>query len=126
MTDEPSFGPGDRFPVQFVWQLPEGDYIRAVFEAEVRSLDPYMQRYNVLLRHFVAGRQEASNGTPRDPAERAREYWERVAAIPGAHIHLAYEAADGRPLRLRLATLTGEHRYFKQRRPSPPPPDTQS
>lgn len=115
MEGAPRFGPGDSFPVHFVWRLPDGDYIRAVFEARVVALDPFMRRYVVDLGSFLGGRQERSDGRPRDPAERAREYWGLVAAIPGAQIKLAYEAADGRPLQLRLTTLTGEHRYFHER-----------
>ena len=29
---------GDTFPIQFVWQLPDGDFLRAVFAAHVEAL----------------------------------------------------------------------------------------
>jgi hypothetical protein len=103
---------GDTFPVQFVWKLPEGDFLRAVVEAEVLHIDQSTQKYVVKLRKLVAGRQESESGEMRPVDELARDYWRLVGRIPGKKVSLAFEAEDGRPLWLRLTTLTGEHRFF--------------
>lgn len=103
---------GDDFPLQLIWQLPDGDYLRAVFRARVTDHDHPLDRYIVRLEALVAGRQEASDGRTRSTEALSRDYWARVGAIIGRRIHLAYEAADGRPLQLRLATLTGDHTFF--------------
>jgi hypothetical protein len=42
----------------------------------------------------------------------ARDYWRLVGRIVGKRVSLAFEVEDGRPLWLRLTTLTGEHRFF--------------
>jgi hypothetical protein len=109
---QPTYQPGRTFSLQLVWQLPDGDFLRAIFEAEVLALDPSLDRYLLRLQRLVAGRQEAPDGTPRAEAELSSDYWPLVGRIIGKKIHIAYEAADGRPLRLRLATLTGEHTFF--------------
>jgi hypothetical protein len=103
---------GDTFPVQFVWKLPEGDFLRAVFEAEVRHIDGSTNKYVVELRKLVAGRQESESGEMRSVDELARDYWRLVGRIPGKKVSLAFEVEDGRPLWLRLTTLTGEHKFF--------------
>jgi hypothetical protein len=103
---------GDSFPVQFVWQLPEGDFVRAVFQAEVLFLVPAAEKYIVRLNQLVAGRQESERGEMRPKEALTKAYWALVGQIMGRKISLAYEAADGRPLHLRLATLTGEHNFF--------------
>lgn len=103
---------GDSFPVQFAWKLPEGDYIRAVFEAEVLDLVPAADKYVVRLNRLVAGRQETELGERMETASFSREYWPMVGQIVGKTITLAYEADDSRALHLRLATLTGEHSFF--------------
>jgi hypothetical protein len=108
----PNHQVGDTFTVQFVWQLPEGDFLRAIFEAEVLALDPQMERYRIRFRQLTAGRQETAEGIGRSESELATGYWAMVGRIVGKQIKLAYEADDGRPLRLRLATLTGEHTFF--------------
>ncbi len=105
--------PGAQFEVHFVWQLPEGgDYVRAIFQAEVLAIIDPAQRYLVRLKQFLAGRQESPEGIIRSRQELAHPYWERVVALAGRKITLAWEATDGRPLHLRLATLTGEHDFF--------------
>jgi hypothetical protein len=45
-------------------------------------------------------------------ADLTREYWALVGRLQGRRITIAFEAADGRPLHLRLETLTGEHNFF--------------
>lgn len=105
---------GDEFLVQFVWKLPDGDFIRAIFRAEVLSLEPKTDRYVVRLKELVAGRQESESGEMRPREALAGEYWTYVGQIAGHRLALAYEAADGRALHLRLATLTGEHNYFSR------------
>ncbi len=104
--------PGETFLVQFVWQLPDGDFIRALFVAEVLALDEGLDRYRLRLQKWQAGRQETPAGDRRPPAEAAKAYWSLVQNLTGRQIYLAYEVEDGRPIRLRLETLTGEHTFF--------------
>lgn len=104
--------PGENITVQFVWQLPDGDFIRALFTAEVLALDERLDRYLIQLQKWEAGRQESPAGDPRPAAEAAKEYWALVQSLTGRRLYLAYEVEDGRPLRLRLDTLTGEHTFF--------------
>jgi hypothetical protein len=108
----PNHQVGDIFTVQFVWQLPDGDFLRAIFEAEVLALDANLDRYLLRLQQLVAGRQETAEGLARPETELAADYWALVGRVVGKKIYLAYEADDGRPLRVRLATLTGEHTFF--------------
>lgn len=103
---------GDTFPLQFAWRLPEGDYLRAVFQAEVLDLAPEADKYIVRLTSLIAGRQEDESGDLRPGEELSREYWSLVGDLVGRKITVAYEADDGRALYMRLATLTGEHNYF--------------
>lgn len=106
---------GEKFPVQFVWQLPDGDYLRAIFNGEVIGLDKEWDRYVLRLERLMGGLQEDPAGTPRDQSDYTHQYWAKIGSILGSTIHLAYEADDGRPIRLRLTTLTGEHNYFSRR-----------
>lgn len=104
---------GEFFNIQFVWQLPDnGDFIRAVMKAEVLELQPEADKYVVRLTELLGGRQESPTGEPRDVAELTKAYWGLVGQIVGSKIIVAYEAEDGRPLHLRLSTLTGEHKFF--------------
>ena len=100
--------------VQYVWELPDRDYLRAVFKAKITAVDPSMMRYEVKLMDLIAGRQEAPNGQPRPKEELSREYWTKVWSFVEAEVHVAYEVADGQPIRMRLATLTGEHKHFSR------------
>lgn len=111
---QPTYQPGQRFTIQLVWQVPEGDFLRGIFEVAVLGLDPRLERYLLRLERLVAGRQEGPDGTARSEAEVSKEYWALVGRIIGKKIYLAYEADDGRPLRLRFATLTGEHTLFSR------------
>lgn len=103
---------GESFPLQFAWRLPQGDYLRAVFLAEVVDLVPEADKYIARLIKLEAGRQEDEQGGLRPTEQFSKEYWLMVADLVGRKITVAYEADDGRALYLRLATLTGEHNYF--------------
>ena len=107
-----NYQPGDAFPVHFVWELPDGDYVRAIFEAEVEKLDFRLDRYLLRLRDLKAGRQETPSGEMRPKEELSLNYWAMVRDLIGKRVHLAFEADDGRPIKLRLDTLTQEHRFF--------------
>jgi len=103
---------GDSFPLQFAWQLPDGDYIRAVFKAEVLDLVPEADKYVVRLNKLVAGRQENEDGELKPQETFSSEYWSIVEGLVGRKITIAYESDDSRAIHLRLATLTGEHNFF--------------
>jgi hypothetical protein len=106
---------GESFDIQFVWQLPDGDYIRAVFSAEILDIIEAAQKYFVRLTTFRAGRQESADGKlTRSQQERSAEYWPLVLDLVGRRVTLAWETADGRPLHMRLMTLTGEHDFFSR------------
>ena len=111
---EASYTVGETFRLHFVWRIPNEDYLRAIFETEVLLLDELSGKYVVLLSEFVAGRQESNQGETRLGDELARDYWGLVANLVGQRISVAYEADDGRPLWLRLETLTGEHNFFRR------------
>jgi hypothetical protein len=112
--EDASFAVGDTFRLHFVWKIPGEDYLRAIFEAEVLHLDEPSNKYVVLLSEFLAGRQESSEGEMRSLENVARDYWSLVAGLAGRRISIAFEADDGRPLWLRLETLTGEHNFFRR------------
>lgn len=103
---------GESFPLQFAWRLPEGDYLRAVFQAEVLDLVPEADKYIARLNKLEAGRQEDELGKLRPSEQFTKEYWALVADLVGRKITVAYEADDGHALYMRLATLTGEHNFF--------------
>jgi len=117
---EANYNVGETFRIQFVWRTASGDFLRAIFLAEVQKLDPESGKYVVLLKEFQAGRQEDSEGEIRPKEEVDREQWQRVAGLAGRRISVAYEADDGRPLWLRLETLTGEHNFFSRLNEIPP------
>jgi hypothetical protein len=105
---------GDSFPLQFAWRLPEGDYIRSVFQAEVLDLVPEADKYVVRLKELVAGRQENEDGELKPQETFSSEYWSMVEGLVGRKITIAYEADDGRAIHMRLATLSGEHNFFSR------------
>ena len=111
---------GQAFNVQFVWRIQNGDFLRAIFKSEVLTLDSVSGKYVVLLTEFLAGRQEDADGEMRSVEEVTKEYWAMVSGLTGRRISLAYEADDGRPLWLRLETLTGEHNFFSRLNEIPP------
>ncbi len=110
--DKTNLEVGSSFSVQFIWQLPNNDFIRAIFKAEVLELMPSADKYVVRLSELVAGRQESASGETLLKEELSSDYWALVGRIQGRRATLAYESDDGRPLRLRLATLTGKHTFF--------------
>lgn len=103
---------GDHFPVQFVWRLPNENYLRAVFDAEVLEHVDRADKYLLRLHKLVAGRQEDAEGELIPLEEYSKEYWALVGKLQGHRVSIAYEVDDGRALHLRLATLTGEHDFF--------------
>lgn len=113
-TDRTQYQIGQSFPVQFAWHLPDGDYIRAVFEALVLDLVPNADKYVIRLTELIAGRQENSQGQLRPQEKFSTEYWRLVGDLIGRKLTIAFEADDSRAINLRLATLTGEHNYFSR------------
>jgi hypothetical protein len=105
---------GETFVLQFAWHLPDGDYIRAVFPAEVLDHVPAADKYVVRLGDLQAGRQEDADGVLRPTEAFSKEYWALVGGLAGRKMTIAYEADDGHAVHLRLATLTGEHNYFSR------------
>jgi hypothetical protein len=105
---------GESFPIQFAWRLPDGGYLRAVFEAQVLGLIEPADKYLVRLDRLLAGREETHEGTPKLKEELSADYWALVGRLIGRKITLAYEADDGRALYMRLETLTGEHNFFSR------------
>lgn len=103
---------GESFALQFAWRLPDGDYLRAIFQAEVVDLVPVADKYIIILRQFVAGREDDVEGNVKPLTSLDGENWDMVRGLAGRKITIAYEADDGHPLYLRLATLTGEHNFF--------------
>ncbi len=103
---------GQSFPLQFAWRLPQGDYLRAVFLADVLDLVPEADKYIVRLSKLEAGRQEDEDGKLIPTEQFSVEYWTLINGLVGRKITVAYEADDSRALHLRLATLTGEHNFF--------------
>lgn len=106
------YQPGDTFALQFAWRLPDGDYLRAVFEAHVLELVPAADKYVIRLNRLLAGREDAPDGHPKPSEALTRSYWSLVGGLIGRKMTIAYEADDGRALYLRLETLTGEHNFF--------------
>ena len=66
---------GDSFDIQFVWQLPDGDYLRAVFSAEVLTSSKQRKIFRALdrLQGWTTGIGRTANTRSRD--ERSTEYW---------------------------------------------------
>lgn len=98
--------------MQFIWRLPEGDYVRAIFRAEILDTIPNAEKYLVRLVELLAGRQETKDGEMRPKEEMTIPYWVLVREIIGNKVTVAYEVEDGRPLHMRLTTLIGEHDFF--------------
>jgi len=112
---------GDFFIIQFVWTLPDGDFIRTLFKAEVLDIIPSADKYMVQLVELIAGSQEDKKGIGRDKPDFNKAYWRLVVELIGNRVTVAWEVEDGRPLHMRLATLTGEHDFFtRYNRPQKP------
>lgn len=109
---EAHFAVGEAFPLQFAWRLPDGGYLRAVFDALVLDYVPAADKYMVRLSRLIAGREETEDGNAKSSADLSAEYWQLVGGLVGRRITVAYEADDGRALHMRLETLTGEHNFF--------------
>jgi hypothetical protein len=104
--------PDDTFTVQFVWRLKEGNFVRAFFKASVLELHAEAEKYLVQLDELLAGQEEGSGGAILPKEEMTLPYWAMVVRLIGRKVLLAAEVADGRPVRLRLATLMGLHNFF--------------
>ena len=111
---------GQVINIQFVWRIPEGDFLRAVFDGEVQKIDQLSEKYVVQLDNWKAGRQESPEGAMRPLEQVSRDNWALVARLRGQRISLSFEATDGRALFLRYETLTGEHNYFRRLNELPP------
>lgn len=109
---EAHYNIGETFPAQFAWRLPDGDYLRAVFKAEVVGVVEAADKYVVRLLELIAGRQENADGELRPTGDFNQEYWALVGRLIGRRITIAFEADDGRAVHFRLETLTGDHNYF--------------
>lgn len=109
---KPQFDLNETFPIQFVWKLETGDFLRAIFTVRVLEMDWEMLRYRIVLESFDAGRQESEAGETRPQEQYTRDDWARVAQLVGRQIKVAFEVDDGRPIRLKRETLTGENRFF--------------
>ena len=109
---EATYQVGEQFQLQFIWKLPSEQYIRAIFQGKVVELQPQEDRYLVQLTQFLAGGQEDVDGTPLPQSSYDKQWWANVIALQKRYIQVAYEAADGRPLYMRLPTLTSEHTFF--------------
>jgi hypothetical protein len=103
---------GESFTLQFAWKLPQGDYLRAVFDAEVLDTVTAADKYIVRLNKLIAGRQESKDGDMRDKEALSQKYWAMVGQLIGNKVTVAYEVDNGHALHMRLATLTGEHNFF--------------
>lgn len=108
-----NYNPGESFPLHFVWQLPSGDFLRAVYRAEVIAHDLDLDRYLLRLAELVVGRQETPQGDMRPKEEMDLPFWKMATELIGKRVYLAFEVDDERPIRLRLDTLTQEHRFFR-------------
>ncbi|MFO7539829.1 MAG: hypothetical protein R6X32_17465 [Chloroflexota bacterium] len=104
--------PEDTFTIQFVWRLNEGNFVRAYFEARVLETQPKAEKYLVQLDELLAGQEEGPGGVILPKADMSLPYWAMVVRLIGRKVLLAAEVADGRPVRLRLATLMGVHNFF--------------
>jgi hypothetical protein len=102
----------DTFTVQFVWRLNEGNFVRAFFRARVLETQTEAEKYLVCLDELVAGQEEGPNGVILPKEAMTLPYWAMVVRLIGRKVLLAAEIADGRPVRLRLATLIGVHDFF--------------
>lgn len=107
-----TYAVGEEFLIHFVWQIPNADFIRAIFAAEVINLDQSTNRYIIKLKELKAGRQENESGKILPHQAFSEEHWRLVGELIGRQAAVAYETADGRPVRLRLTTLTREHKFF--------------
>ena len=97
---------GDNFRIHFVWKIPNEHFVHALFEAKVLDIDSEADRYLISLPELLAKKEEDENGVALPEEEHSADYWQMVYRLIGRRAHIAYEADDGRPLYLRLPTLT--------------------
>ncbi len=69
---EAHYRTGQSFPVQFAWRLPDGEYLRAVFQADVLELVATANKYVTRLSYLLAGREEAADGEPKPGRRRTK------------------------------------------------------
>lgn len=103
---------GETFRIHFVWKIPNEHYVRALFVAQVLDIDLEADRYLIKLTELLAKREEDERGEGLPEEQHTAEYWDMVYRLTNRLAHVAFEADDGRPLFLRLPTLTLEHKYF--------------
>jgi hypothetical protein len=98
--------PDETFPVHMGWTLPDGIRLRVTFEVQVEALELDRNRMRCRLL------QVQSAGGSRPESEVDPEYFEHVMGLIGKRAMIPLDARQGIVLPLRLATLTGEHKYF--------------
>jgi hypothetical protein len=98
--------PGDIFSLHLGWQLPDGNRLQVTFESKVEALELDKNRMCCQLLRV----QAASGNRPEEEVEAA--YFEQVMELIGKRALVPMDALEGIVLPLRLATLTGEHRFF--------------
>ena len=98
--------------LQFVWKLPDRSYLRTIFDARITGLDTVQERYIVHLKALIASKEEDESGVLKPLDQWSLSYWDLVQNLINKYAAVAYEAADGRPLLLRISTLTLEHSFF--------------
>lgn len=106
------YKPKDSFHVQFAWRLEDGSYLRAIFEAYILDLYPAADKYLVRLTEWVATREDDAEGNTKPQEAMTQAYIKYLPRLVDKRLGIAYEADNGSPLHLRLATLTGEHDFF--------------
>lgn len=103
---------GETIRLHFVWKIPNGHFVRALFDANILDIDLELDRYLVKLTKLVAKREETETGAGLSEENHTADYWQLVYNLTGRMAHIAFEADDGRPLFLRLPTLTLDHKFF--------------
>ncbi|MFT5195846.1 MAG: hypothetical protein ACI9EW_001594 [Cellvibrionaceae bacterium] len=103
---------GKSFHIHFVWKLPNEHYIRALFKAVVLDIDLIADRYLIRLQNLLGKKEEDEAGNGLVEEMHTEEYWQMVYKLISRKAHVAFEVDDGRPLYLRLPTLTLEHKFF--------------
>jgi hypothetical protein len=98
--------PGDTFPVQMSWKLPDGTRLQVAFEVQVEALETEKNRMRCRLL-----RVQAASGNRRE-SEVDPTHFQRLLGLVGKRALIPLDALQGVVLPLRWATLTGEHPYF--------------
>jgi len=102
----------ESFRIHFVWKIPNEHFVHGLFEAKVLGIDNEADRYLISLPSLLAKKEEDSSGIALPEEQHTADYWDMVYRLIGRKAHVAFEADDGRPLYLRLPTLTLEHKFF--------------